>query len=152
MNGDQQKNKTYSTSLFVDSGFASSWATCSSSCFNREQPSRRIHKNTSSCSSSTTSSRSWLTGEYNNIFLVVDNTKKQKQHKAALCQQLRPQQARQVVQLGRQLQPATTTGHQQQRSGQHLSILQLSGGTSPTTLDNWQQIDQHQSAGSSLQQ
>ena len=56
------------------------------------------------------------------------------------------------MQLGRQLQPATTTGHQQQRSGQQLSILQLSGGTSPTTLDNWQQIDQHQSAGSSLQQ
>ena len=91
-------------------------------------------------------------GEYNNIFLVVDNIKKQKQLQAALCQQLRPQQAPQVVQLNRQLQPATTTGHRQQRSGQQLSILQLSGGTSPTTLDNWQQIDQHQSAGSSLQQ
>ena len=38
-NGDQQKNKAYSTSLFVDSGFASGWATCSSSCFNRKQPS-----------------------------------------------------------------------------------------------------------------
>ena len=38
----------------------------------------------------------------------------------------------------------TTTGHQQQRSGQQLSILQLSAGASPTTLDNWQQIDQHQ--------
>ena len=87
-------------------------------------------------------------GEYNNIFLVVDNVKKQKQLQAALCQQLRPQQAPQVVQL----RSATTTGQQQQRSGQQISILQLSGGTSPTTLDNWQQIDQHQSAGSSLQQ
>ena len=57
-NGDQQKNKAYSTSLFVDSGFASSWATYSSSCFNREQPSRCFHQNTSSCSSST-SSRCW---------------------------------------------------------------------------------------------
>ena len=75
-------------------------------------------------------------GHYNNIFLVVDNIKKQKQLQAALCQQLRPQQAPQVVQLGRQLQPATTTGHGQQRSGQQLSILQLSGGTSPTTLDD----------------
>ena len=91
-------------------------------------------------------------GEYNNIFLVVDNIKKQKQLQATLCQQLRPQQAPQVVQLHRQLRSATTTGHQQQHSGQQISILQLSGGTSPTTLDNWQQIDQHQSAGSSLQQ
>ena len=92
-------------------------------------------------------------GEYNNIFFVVDNikkknNKKQKQQQAALCQQQRPQQALQVVQL----RSATTTGQQQQRSGQQISILQLSGGTSPTTLDNWQQIDQHQSAGSSLQQ
>ena len=70
------------------------------------------------------------------------------QAQAALCQQLRPQQAPQVVQLGGQLQPATTTGHQQQRSGQQLSIVELSGGSLPTTLDNWQQIDQHQSAGS----
>ena len=62
-------------------------------------------------------------GEYNNIFLVVDNIKKQKQLQAALCQQLRPQQAPQVVQL----RSATTTGQQQQRSGQQISILQLSG-------------------------
>ena len=51
-----------------------------------------------------------------------------------------------------QLRSATTTGQQQHCSRQQISILQLSGGTSPTTLDNWQQIDQHQSAGSSLQQ
>ena len=87
-------------------------------------------------------------GEYNNIFLVIDNIKKQKQLQAALCQQLLPQQAPQVAQL----RSATTTGQQQQRNGQQISILQLSGGTSPTTMDNWRQIDQHQSAGSSLQQ
>ena len=92
-------------------------------------------------------------GEYNSIFFVVDNinkknNKKQKQQPVALCQPLHPQQALQVVQLT----SATTTG-QQQRSGQQISILQLSGGTSPTTtLDNWQQIDQHQSADSSVQQ
>ena len=140
---------------FVDSGFASSLATCSSSCFNREQPNKCFHQNTSSCSSSTTSSRRWSSNqccqrslEHNNIFLVVDNIKKQKQLQVALCQQLRPQQAPQVVQL----RSATATGQQKQRNGQQSSILQLSGGTSPTTLDNWQQVDQHQSAGSNLQQ
>ena len=90
--------------------------------------------------------------EYNNIFLVVDNIKKQKQLQAALGQQLRPQQAPQVVQLCRQLRPTTPTDHLQQLSGQQLSILQLSGGPSPTTLNKWQQVDQHQSAGSSGQQ
>ena len=61
---------------------------------------------------------------------------------------MRPQQALQVVQLT----SAATTGLQQQRSGQQISILQLSGGISPTTIDNQQQIDQQQSADSSVQQ
>ena len=64
-----------------------------------------------------------VAGEYNNIFLVVDNIKKQKQLQAALCQQLRPLQAPQVVQL----RSATTTDQQQQRSGHQISILQLNG-------------------------
>ena len=87
-------------------------------------------------------------GDYNHIFLVVDN-KKQKQQQAPWNQQLRPHQALQVVQL----RSATTTDHRQQRSGQHISTVQLSGGTFPTTTaDNFQQVEQHQSAGSSEQQ
>ena len=94
-------------------------------------------------------------GEYNNIFFVVDNinkknNKKQKQQPVALCQPLHPQTS---------TSSCTTDicnnnwSRQQQRSGQQISILQLSGGTSPTTtLDNWQQIDQHQSADSNIQQ
>ena len=85
-------------------------------------------------------------GEYNNIFFVVDNIKKKKNNKqrqAALCQQLRPQQALQVVQLT----SAATTDLQQQLSGQQLSILQLSGGTA----DNKQQVDQQQAADSRVQ-
>ena len=85
-------------------------------------------------------------GEYNNIFFVVDNIKKKKNNKqrqAALCQQLRPQQALQVVQLT----SAATTDLQQQLSGQQLSILQLSGGTA----DNKQQVDQQQAADNRVQ-
>ena len=96
-------------------------------------------------------------GEYNKIFFVVDNIKKQRHLQATLgqqqaTQQLHPQQALQQAQLPhhQQLRPATSTDHQQQLSGQQLSIIQLSGGQAPTTtatLNNRQQIDQHQSAG-----
>ena len=158
--GNQQANKTYSTLLFVDSGFASEWASSSSSWF-QQKTTQLMH-----------SPNHWQLllcndifqqlafkpmlptkrGEYNNIFFVVDNFKKKnnnKQRQAALCQQLRPQQALQVVQLT----SAATTGLQQQRSGQQISILQLSGGTSPTTtIDNQQQVDQQQLADSNVQQ
>ena len=148
----------------MDSGFASEWATCSSSCFSslttENNPADAFTKPLAAAPLQRHLPAVGLqtdvaneAGEYNNIFFVVDNikkknNKKQKQHQAALCQQLRPQQAPQVVQQT----SATTTGQQQQRSGQQISILQLSGGTSPTALDNWQQIDQHQSADSSVQQ